>query len=299
MATAFGNEGPTDSVRRGDALGRWIGRHPVGALVLAVVIIFALWLVLAPWPPGFEDGFRKEAPVHQCALQRRYPRRTLFSRRHRLHTDLRPDAQRQFGARLALPVRRLHGLRGRAMDRVVVVQLRGRVCFCAIVGIAMQFLIFRRMEGEDLRQTLVTLGLSIVFSDLMVWVWGGNAIQIDTPDYLLGPVSDSHRRRRQVERRSGVSAISSRTDGHLRRRPRHRHRYVARASPHAHRRDDPRRRRRSRHAFGAGLPRPASLRHCFRLRRRTRRNGRHRRWHVSIDLARRGLRTFCWRRCKW
>ena len=52
----------------------------------------------------------------------------------------------------------------------------------------MQFFIFRRMEGQDLRQTLVTLGLSIVFSDLMVWVWGGNAIQIDTPDYLLGPV---------------------------------------------------------------------------------------------------------------
>ena len=52
----------------------------------------------------------------------------------------------------------------------------------------MQFLIFRRMEGQDLRQTLVTLGLSIIFSDLMVWVWGGNAIQIDTPDYLLGPM---------------------------------------------------------------------------------------------------------------
>jgi branched-chain amino acid transport system permease protein len=44
------------------------------------------------------------------------------------------------------------------------------------------------MEGEELRQTLVTLGLSIIFSDLMVWVWGGNAIQIDTPDYLAGPV---------------------------------------------------------------------------------------------------------------
>jgi branched-chain amino acid transport system permease protein len=27
-----------------------------------------------------------------------------------------------------------------------------------------------------------------VFSDLMVWVWGGNAVQIDTPDYLAGPV---------------------------------------------------------------------------------------------------------------
>jgi branched-chain amino acid transport system permease protein len=59
---------------------------------------------------------------------------------------------------------------------------------CAIVGVAMQVLIFRRMEGQDLRQTLVTLGISIVAADLMVWVWGGNAIQIDTPNYLAGPI---------------------------------------------------------------------------------------------------------------
>ena len=35
---------------------------------------------------------------------------------------------------------------------------------------------------------MVTLGLSIIFSDLMVWVWGGDAIQIDAPDQLLGPM---------------------------------------------------------------------------------------------------------------
>src|ERR1700694_6284087 len=60
---------------------------------------------------------------------------------------------------------------------------------CAVIGVALQVLIFRRMEGQDLRQTLVTLGLSIVFSDLMVWVWGGNTFQITTPDYLMGPVA--------------------------------------------------------------------------------------------------------------
>ena len=73
----------------------------------------------------------------------------------------------------------------------------------------MQFFIFRRMEGQDLRQTLVTLGLSIVFSDLMVWVWGGNAIQIDTPDYLMGPIADAHRRGGQIKRRGGLPAISA------------------------------------------------------------------------------------------
>src|SRR6266852_2515506 len=32
----------------------------------------------------------------------------------------------------------------------------------ALAGLLMQVLIFRRMEGDDLRQTLVTIGLSIV-----------------------------------------------------------------------------------------------------------------------------------------
>ena len=36
------------------------------------------------------------------------------------------------------------------------------------VGALMQIFVFRRMEGQDLRQTLVTIGLSIVFADLML-----------------------------------------------------------------------------------------------------------------------------------
>ena len=45
---------------RGDALGRWVGHHPIAALAIAVAIIFVLWLVLAPWPAGFEDVFGKK-----------------------------------------------------------------------------------------------------------------------------------------------------------------------------------------------------------------------------------------------
>jgi hypothetical protein len=81
---------------------------------------------------GLRRRVRQEASVHQRALQRHHARRPLFSRRHRLHADLRPDAQRQSGARLALFVRRLHGLRGRGMDRFVAVQLRHCVHCCAV-----------------------------------------------------------------------------------------------------------------------------------------------------------------------
>ena len=44
------------------------------------------------------------------------------------------------------------------------------------------------MEGQDLRQTMVTIGLSIVFADLMLWAFGGDFYQIQTPSWLVGPI---------------------------------------------------------------------------------------------------------------
>jgi branched-chain amino acid transport system permease protein len=58
----------------------------------------------------------------------------------------------------------------------------------ALFGIVLQIVVFRRMEGQDLRQTMVTIGLSIVFADLMLWVFGGDFYQIQTPNWLVGPV---------------------------------------------------------------------------------------------------------------
>jgi len=57
----------------------------------------------------------------------------------------------------------------------------------AIVGMILQNQVFRRMEGEELRQTLVTIGLSVVLADLMLWWWGGQSYTIQTPDWLSGP----------------------------------------------------------------------------------------------------------------
>jgi branched-chain amino acid transport system permease protein len=58
----------------------------------------------------------------------------------------------------------------------------------AFVGIILQLIVFRRMEGQDLRQTMVTIGLSIVFADLMLWAFGGDFYQIQTPNWLIGPI---------------------------------------------------------------------------------------------------------------
>jgi branched-chain amino acid transport system permease protein len=58
----------------------------------------------------------------------------------------------------------------------------------AVLGLLMQVFIFRRIEGDDLRQTLVTIGISIVAADLMLWMWTGATYQITTPEWLDGAV---------------------------------------------------------------------------------------------------------------
>jgi branched-chain amino acid transport system permease protein len=57
----------------------------------------------------------------------------------------------------------------------------------ALVGLAMQVSIFRFMPGQDLRQTLVTIGLSIVIADLLMWGIGAQVHQMSPPAWLDGP----------------------------------------------------------------------------------------------------------------
>jgi branched-chain amino acid transport system permease protein len=58
----------------------------------------------------------------------------------------------------------------------------------ALVGLLLQVLIFRHMEGQDMRQTMVTIGISIVLADLMLWIWSGNTYQFEAPEVLTAVV---------------------------------------------------------------------------------------------------------------
>lgn len=58
----------------------------------------------------------------------------------------------------------------------------------ALAGVLIQVLILRHMQGQDLRQTLVTIGLSIVIADLLLWIFTAQVHQMEAPQWLQGPI---------------------------------------------------------------------------------------------------------------
>ena len=58
----------------------------------------------------------------------------------------------------------------------------------ALGGLAMQWLILRHMQGQELRQTMVTIGLSIVIADILLWIFTGQVYQMEAPEFLQGPI---------------------------------------------------------------------------------------------------------------
>jgi len=59
----------------------------------------------------------------------------------------------------------------------------------ALVGLVLQVAVFRHMQGEDLRQTLVTIGLSIIIADLCLWIFGAEVHQFDPPRVIYGGIA--------------------------------------------------------------------------------------------------------------
>ena len=50
----------------------------------------------------------------------------------------------------------------------------------AALGVVLQQVFFSWMQGQDLRQALVSIGISIVLADLMLWQWGGETYQLSS-----------------------------------------------------------------------------------------------------------------------
>jgi branched-chain amino acid transport system permease protein len=169
-------------------MSRFIERHPAWALITILAVAVLLWLVFAIWPPGLEAAIGRK----RVFLNAVFNGITLGG----LYFLVASGFTLIFG--LMRNVNLAHGslyLFGGYIGYGISVWtgswvLSFVVAFVAValVGVLLQVLVFRRMEGQDLRQTMVTIGLSIVFADLMLWAFGGDFYQIQTPGWLVGPI---------------------------------------------------------------------------------------------------------------
>jgi branched-chain amino acid transport system permease protein len=167
---------------------RFVERHPAWALIVIIAIALALWLIFAVWPQGVEDAFGRK----RVFLNALFNGITLGG----LYFLVASGFTLIFG--LMRNVNLAHGslyLFGGYVGYAISIATGSWVLsfivafiLTALVGVLLQVLVFRRMEGQDLRQTMVTIGLSIVFADLMLWACGGDFYQIQTPNWLIGPV---------------------------------------------------------------------------------------------------------------
>jgi branched-chain amino acid transport system permease protein len=56
----------------------------------------------------------------------------------------------------------------------------------AAFGLAVQLVLLARMPGQDLRQALITIGLSIIMADLLLAKYGGLTYQFRPPEIITG-----------------------------------------------------------------------------------------------------------------
>jgi len=170
-------------------MSSFIQRHPVWAVILIIASALLLWAIIAPWPEGLEAALGRK----RIFLNALFNGITLGA----LYFLVASGFTLIFG--LMKNVNLAHGSlyllggyigyefaewSGQWLLSFVVVFI-----VIALLGIVLQYVVFRRMEGEDLRQTLVTIGISVVMADIMLWIWGGQSYQILTPDFLSGPVT--------------------------------------------------------------------------------------------------------------
>lgn len=169
-------------------MSRFVERHPAWALITIIATAVVLWLVFAVWPPGLEEAIGRKrvflnAVFNGITLGGLY---FLVASGFTLIFGLMRNVNLAHGSLYLFG-----GYVGYAISTSTGSWILGFIVafiLTALVGVLLQVIVFRRMEGQDLRQTMVTIGLSIVFADLMLWACGGDFYQIQTPNWLIGPI---------------------------------------------------------------------------------------------------------------
>ena len=172
-----------------NTLQNFSSRHPVAALAVLMLVVALAWLIIAPWPPGLEQVFGRKriflnAVLSGITLGALYflvaSGFTLVFGLMR-NVNLAHGSLYLLGGYIGFGVAEMTGYWLLAFPVVFVV--------VGALGLLLQHQVFRRMEGEELRQTLVTIGISIVLADLMLWYWGGQSYQVLSPQWLTGPIT--------------------------------------------------------------------------------------------------------------
>lgn len=166
----------------------FIERRPVWSFLILIAVALLVWAVFAPWPAGL-TGLIGKKKVFLSALFNGITLGALYflvASGFTLIFGLMKNVNLAHGS--------LYMLGGYIGYEVADLTgwwiLSFIVSFIVVgaLGVVLQFVVFRRMEGDDLKQTLVTIGISIVLADIMLWIWGGDFYQILAPDWLSGPV---------------------------------------------------------------------------------------------------------------
>lgn len=69
-----------------------------------------------------------------------------------------------------------------------VLGLAGAALGSAVAGLLLHRVFLSRYQGQDLRQALITIGLSIIIADLLLASYGGLTYQLEIPEVLYGGV---------------------------------------------------------------------------------------------------------------
>jgi branched-chain amino acid transport system permease protein len=168
-------------------MNRFVERHPLWSILMLIVIVLAIWLIFGTWPQGLEDAIGRKkvflnALLNGITLGGLYflvaSGFTLIFGLMR-NVNLAHGSIYLFGGYI--------GYKTEVWTGSWLLSFVAAFVAAALLGMILQVLVFRRMEGQDLRQTLVTIGISIVLADLMLWVFGGDYYQVQTPAWLVGP----------------------------------------------------------------------------------------------------------------
>ena len=167
---------------------RFADRHPIWAGIVAVAALVLLWAIFGLWPDWLDEGIGGKklflnALFNGITLGALYflvaSGFTLIFGLMR-NVNMAHGSLYLLGGYLGFFIARATGSWLLAFPLVFLI--------LGALGLLMQWVVFRPIEGQELRQTLVTIGISIVLADLMLWGFGGDFYNIQTPPWLTGPI---------------------------------------------------------------------------------------------------------------